>query len=458
MDERTRPADDQVAPDLRRTAPEPAVKVRRSTGRRIVVGLIVVLLIAAGAYQIERWLVGPKAPTGRFVSSGAQSVGAATATLNNVPVLVNALGTVTPIATVTVQSQISGYITQVPFTEGQMVQKGQLLVQIDDRPYIALKAQYEGQLAHDQGLLSQAQMDLKRYQTLAAQNSIAKQQADDQVFIVQQYQGTVKQDQALIDSQTLNIAYCHIVSPITGRIGLRLVDAGNYVQSNSTTGLAVVTELQPITVIFAIPEDDLPAIMPQVNAGTKLQVTVFDRANVKQLAVGAVSAVDSQINTTTGTVNVRAQFDNADNALFPNQFVNAELLVKTLQNAVTVPTAAIQRGAPGATPGGAMGTYVYLVSANDTVSVRQVSVGPTYVAAGNVSMTTIDSGLAAGDHVVTDGADRLRDGLPVRVSSIDGKPVAAPAGGPQAGGRAAGRGSHRGKGSRSQQQGAPADQ
>jgi membrane fusion protein, multidrug efflux system len=458
MDERTRPADDQVAPDLRRTTPEPAVKVRRSTGKRIVVGLIVVLLIAAGAYQIERWLVGAKAPTGRFVSSGAQSVGASTAALNNVPELVNALGTVTPIATVTVQSQISGYITKVPFTEGQMVQKGQLLVQIDDRPYLALKAQYEGQLAHDQGLLSQAQMDLKRYQTLAAQNSIAKQQADDQVFIVQQYQGTVKQDQALIDSQTLNIAYCHIVSPITGRIGLRLVDAGNYVQSNSTTGLAVVTQLQPITVIFAIPEDDLPEIMPQLNAGTKLQVTAFDRANVKQLAVGTVSAVDSQINTTTGTVNVRAQFDNADNALFPNQFVNVQLLVRTLQNAVTVPTAAIQRGAPGATPRGAMGTYVYLVNANNTVSVRQVSVGPTYTAAGNVSMTTVNSGLAAGDHVVTDGADRLRDGLSVRVSSIDGKPVAQPAGGPQAGGRAAGRGGHKGKGGRSQQQGAPANQ
>ncbi len=294
-----------------------------------------------------------------------------------------------------------------------------------------LKAQYEGQLAHDQGLLSQAQMDLKRYQTLAQQNSIARQQSEDQVFIVQQYQGTVKQDQSLIDAQTLNIAYCHIVSPVTGRIGLRLVDPGNYVQPSSATGLAVVTELQPITVIFSIPEDELPDVLPQLNAGTKLQATAFDRANIKQLAVGSVMAVDSQIDTTTGTVRVRAQFDNADNALFPNQFVNVQLLVKTLQNALTVPTAAIQRGSPGATTGGAMGTYVYLVNADSTVAVRQITVGPTYVDPHGSSMTTVESGLAAGDKVVTDGADRLRDGLHVRVSSVDGKqvaPAAVPAG------------------------------
>jgi membrane fusion protein, multidrug efflux system len=424
MDERTR-TDDELAPILRRPAPEPAVKGRAFSKGRVGLGLIVVLLLGFGTYQIVRWMHAPQQTAGRFQpGAAAQSVGASTATLNNVPVLVNALGTVTPIATVTVQSQISGYLTKVGFQEGQTVQKGELLAQIDDRPYVILKAQYEGQLAHDQGLLSQAQMDLKRYQTLAAQNSIAKQQAEDQVFIVQQYQGTVKQDQSLIDAQTLNIAYCHIISPVTGRIGLRLVDPGNYVQPNSTTGLAVVTELQPITVIFSIPEDDLPDIMPQLNAGQKLQVTVFDRANVKKLAVGTVTAVDSQIDTTTGTVKVRAQFDNADNALFPNQFVNAQLLVKTLQNAVTVPTAAIQRGSPGATPGGAMGTYVYLINQNNTVSVRQITVGPTYIAARDVSMTTVESGLSAGDRVVTDGADRLRDGLRVNVTSLDGKQVA----------------------------------
>jgi membrane fusion protein, multidrug efflux system len=456
MDERTR-TDDELAPNLRRTAPEPAVdpivKRRSFSAGRIGFGLIVIVVLGLGIYQIARWVHAPAQPTtGRF-QGAAQSVGAATVVLNNVPIIVNALGTVTPLATVTVQSQISGYLTKVPFTEGQMVQKGQLLAQIDDRPYVILKAQYEGQLAHDQGLLSQAQMDLKRYQTLAAQNSIAKQQAEDQVFIVQQYQGTVKQDQGLIDAQTLNIGYCHIVSPVTGRVGLRLVDPGNYVQSSSTTGIAVVTELQPITVIFSVPEDDLPSIMPQLNAGNKLQVTAFDRANVKQLAVGAVSAVDSEIDTTTGTVKVRAQFDNTDNALFPNQFVNVQLLVQTLQNAVTVPTAAIQRGSPGATPGGAMGTYVYLVNSNNTVSVRQITVGPTFLTADHVSMTTVESGLSAGDHVVTDGSDRLRDGLHVAVSTIDGKQVAptTPTSGPQKGGR-------RGGGRRSQSSGAPSGQ
>ena len=199
MDERTRTTNDDLAPTcagLRRTAPEPVVKARRFTATRIGIGLIVVALLALGAYQIARWVTAAKAPTGRVAVSATQSVGASTVVTNNVPVVVNALGTVTPIATVTVQSQISGYLTKVAFTEGQPVQKGQLLAQIDDRPYVILKAQYEGQLAHDQGLLSQAQMDLKRYQTLAAQNSIAKQQAEDQVFIVQQYQGTVKQDQA----------------------------------------------------------------------------------------------------------------------------------------------------------------------------------------------------------------------------------------------------------------------
>jgi len=456
MDERTRTTEDDLAPSVRRTAPDAPVKGRKRSGLRLVLGLVIVAGLALAAYQIGRWALAPHQAPGRFAQGALQSVGAATVATSNVPVVVNALGTVTPVASVTVQSQISGYLTKVPFKEGDTVQKGDLLAQIDDRPYAILKAQYEGQLAHDQGLLSQAQMDLKRYQTLAAQNSIAKQQAEDQVFIVQQYQGTVKQDQALIDAQTLNIAYCHVVSPVTGRIGLRLVDPGNYVQPNSATGIAVVTELQPITVIFSIPEDDLPKIMPQLNGGAKLQVTAFDRANVKQLAVGSVTAVDSQIDTTTGTVRVRAQFDNTDNALFPNQFVNVRLLVKTLQNAVTVPTAAIQRGAalntaPGATPNATapMSTFVYLINANSTVSVRQIGAGPTYTTAQGASMTAVDSGLAAGDRVVTDGADRLRDGMRVQVASIDGKPATAS---PAA--SATGAGPSGSKGNRSQHSGA----
>jgi multidrug efflux system membrane fusion protein len=451
MDERTRKSDEGLAPNLRRTSPDPIVKGPTFTKTRIVVGLIIVVLLGLGAYQIGRWALAPQPATGRRaqLQAGLQSVGAATVTLNSVPVVVNALGTVTPIATVTVQSQISGYMTNVNFTEGELVQKGAPIAQIDQRPYEVLKAQYEGQLAHDQGLLSQAQMDLKRYQILEQQNSIAKQQAEDQVFIVQQYQGSVKQDQGLVDAQALNIAYCNIISPVTGRIGLRLVDPGNYVQSDSATGLAVITQLQPITVIFSIPEDDLPDVMPQMNSGAKLQVTALDRANVKQLGVGNVIAVDSQIDTTTGTVKVRAQFDNTDYTLFPNQFVNARLLVKTLQNAVSVPSAAIQLGSPGTTPGSPPAPYVYVVDDQSKVQVTQVITGPTFIANNN-SMTAITSGLSQGQRVVTDGADRLRAGLTVNVTTVDGKPVQPAATPPNGPGEKRNRGEGRRSGNGSQ--------
>ena len=219
-----------------------------------------------------------------------------------------------------------------------------------------------------------------RYQKLAEQNSIARQQYEDQIYIVQQYEGTVKLDQAQIDQQKLNVIYCHIVSPVTGRVGLRLVDPGNYVQTTNSTGLAVVTQMQPITVIFPIPEDDLPDIVPQLNTGAIFEVAAYDRANVKLLATGRVIALDSQIDTTTGTVKVRAQFDNPDYALFPNQFVNAQLLVKTLHDVVVVPTAAVQRGAPG--------TYVYVINPDSTVSVRPIKIGPT-----DGPMAAITSGL-----------------------------------------------------------------
>jgi len=368
---------------------------------QIIIGLIIVVGVAFGVREIVTTMH-PGQPSGRR-QIAPQSVGAATIGTGDIRVIVNALGTVTPIATVTVQTQINGQLMEVGFTEGQIVKKGDFLAQIDPRPYQLLQAQYEGQLARDQGVLAQAQVDLARYQRLAEQNSIARQQYEDQVFIVQQDQGTVKLDQALIDQQKLNVLYCHIVSPVTGRVGLRLVDPGNYVQTNNNTGIAVITQMQPITVIFPIPEDDLPEIVPQLKAGATLQVAAYDRANVKELASGRVIALDSQIDTTTGTVKVRAQFDNPDYALFPNQFVNARLLVKTLHDVVTVPTAAIQRGAPGA--------YVYLINANGTVSVRPVKLGPT-----DGPMTAVTSGLNAGERVVTDGTDRLRDGSQVIVA------------------------------------------
>jgi len=409
MDERTRRTDESPAPTVRRSLPLPDVRTLSRSHPRIVLGLIA-LLILFGIYETVHWLrssSGARSPQG-----AAQSVGAATIALGDIRVIVNALGTVTPLATVTVQTQIDGQLMAVAFTEGQMVKKGDLLAQIDSRPYELLQAQYEGQLARDQGILAQAQQDLARYQKLADQNSIARQQYEDQVWIVQQDMGTVKLDQAQVDQEKLNIQYCHIMSPVTGRVGLRLVDPGNYVQVSNATGIAVVTELQPISVIFTIPEDDLPEIMPQYYAGTELEVTAFDRANLHQLAVGKVSAIDNQIDTTTGTVKIRAQFDNTDNALFPSQFVNARLLVETLHNVVRVPSAAIQRGAPGA--------YVYVINADSTVSVRPITTGPV-----DGDLTAVDSGLAAGDRVVTDGTDRLRDGLHVAVAAENGQ---APAG------------------------------
>ena len=403
MDERTRTTDDKTAPELRRTLPTAPVVKSKPRRTKFIVGLIVLIGLAAGGYWAYRsqYATQPASTAQRTVPQvPPQSVGAATVGQGDIRVIVNGLGTVTPIATVTVQTQINGQLLEVGFTEGQLVKKGDFLAQIDPRPYQLLQAQYEGQLAHDQGLLAQSQIDLARYQKLAEQNSIARQQYEDQVYIVQQNQGTVKLDQAQIDQQKLNIIYCRIVSPVTGRIGLRLVDPGNYIQTTVTTGIAVVTQMQPITVIFPIPEDDLPDILPQLNAGTPLEVFAYDRANVKLLATGRVMALDSQIDTTTGTVKVRAQFDNADNALFPNQFVNAQLLVKTLHNVVTVPTAAIQRGAPG--------TYVYVINADNTVSVRSIKTGPT-----DGPVAAVDSGLSVGDRVVVDGTDRLRDGARV---------------------------------------------
>jgi membrane fusion protein, multidrug efflux system len=416
MDERTRTTDEQTAPSLRRTLPAEPVVVKSEPGRgRLILGLIVVGALAAGGYYAYRTQYATQpAPTAQRTVPQAppQSVGAATIAAGDIRVIVNALGTVTPIATVTVQTQINGQFLEVGFTEGQMVKKGDFLAQIDPRPYQLLQAQFEGQLAHDQGLLAQSQIDLARYQKLAEQNSIARQQYEDQVYIVQQNQGTVKLDQAQIDQQKLNIIYCRIVSPVTGRIGLRLVDPGNYIQTTNSTGIAVVTQIQPITVIFPIPEDDLPDVQPQLNAGTPLEVFAYDRANVKQLATGRVMALDSQIDTTTGTVKVRAQFDNADNALFPNQFVNAQLLVKTLHDVVTVPTAAIQRGAPG--------TYVYVINQDNTVAVRPIKIGPT-----DGPMAAVESGLSLGDRVVVDGTDRLRDGARVIVPGARGATPAA---------------------------------
>ncbi len=402
---------------------------------------VLVVLAALIAYATYHFVMTERAPqTGRpHDSVAAQPVGAATIATGDIKVVVTGLGTVTPLANVTVKTQVNGQLTEVAFTEGQIVKKGDFLAQIDPRPYQLAESQYEGQLVHDQGLLDQAKTDLDRYQALLKQNSIARQTAEDQVYLVKQYEGSVKTDQAQIDTQKLNLTYARIVSPIDGRVGLRLVDAGNYVQTTDT-GIAVLTQLHPISVIFTVPEDDIPEIMAQLKAGTPLEVTIYDRANVNQLAVGKVLTIDNQIDTTTGTVKIRAEFDNLDDKLFPNQFVNAQLLIKSLKGVVAAPLTAIQRGAPG--------TYVYLIDADNTVSVRKVKLGPQ-----NDGMVAVTEGLAPGDRVVVDGTDRLRDGAEVFIAASDGVAVGAPDAAKSGAGSGKGKGQHRNHA----QQGAPAE-
>jgi membrane fusion protein, multidrug efflux system len=416
MDDRTHGAKIQASDDtllrddgtgLREDkAMPPGTKTKPGSRLRPIFLLGVAVLLGLGIYRITGTLQAPK-DSGRGGNKTApQPVGVATIGTGDIKVVVNALGTVTPIATVTVKTQVNGQLLEVGFKEGQSVKKGDFLAQIDPRPFQLAEAQFEGQLVHDQGLLDQAKMDLTRFETLVKQNSIARQQAEDQVFIVKQNEGSVKLDQAQIDTQKLNLIYAHIVSPVDGRIGLRLVDPGNYVQTTDS-GLAVVAQMHPITVIFIVPEDEIPAITAVNRDGTGLEVTAYDRANVTPLAVGKVSALDSQIDTTTGTVKLRADFDNLDDKLFPNQFVNVRLLIKSLRGAVTVPASAVQHGAPG--------TYVYVVGADDTVSARTIDLGPL-----DGAMFAVNKGLSPGDRVVVDGADRLRDGAKVLISAAEG--------------------------------------
>lgn len=399
--------------------------------------IILAVLIAAGLGAGWTWWSRPASPPagrgGRSFQFPPQPVGAATIDTGDIRIVLNELGTVTALATVTVKTQINGQLVAVGFTEGQQVKKGEFLAQIDPRPYQVALEQAQGQLAHDQGLLAQAQTNLKRYQTLGRQDSIAQQQVDDQRFLVVQYTGSVQSDQAQVDSARLNLTYCHIVAPLDGQVGLRQVDAGNYVQTSDATGVVVITQMQPISVIFSVPEDALPDIIQRLHAGANLLVDAYDRGNVRLLASGQLATLDNLIDTTTGTLKLRAIFANADGLLYPNQFVNAALLVNTLRNTVRVPVPAVQRGEPG--------TFVYVIAANegagnqsagnDSVSVRPVRLGPTdggYVA--------VLSGLQPGERVVTDGTDRLRDGAVVIVPA----PSQGGQGGPRPDGE---RGRHR---------------
>jgi multidrug efflux system membrane fusion protein len=403
MDDRT------TTTDFIRTQPldRPATpkRVKSKTDRRL--GL---LLLVAGAAAVGWWLYSgqPTTPPARQNAfTATMPVVAAGAVTGDIDITLNGLGTVTSLATVTIKSQISGQLVRVAYQEGQMINKGDLVAEIDSRPYELALAQAEGALERDQALLQAAELDLKRYQDLAKTNAIPRQQLDTQVSLVAQDKGLVISDKAQIDTQKLNIAYCHIVSPVTGRAGLRLVDPGNYVTANDASGMVVITQLQPISVIFTVAEDNLPPIVKRLRAGATLQVTAFDRSGATKLATGTLKTLDNQIDTTTGTLKLRAEFANEDDSLFPNQFVNVRLLIDTLHDATVVPTSAIQRGAPG--------TFVYLVNADNTVAVKPVTLGP---ASGE--RVAIQAGLAPGDRVVVDGADKLRNGARVVVRSADG--------------------------------------
>lgn len=328
------------------------------------------------------------------------------ATKGDIGVYVEALGTVTPVYTVTVTSRVQGEIVKIYYTEGQMVRKGDPLIDIDPRPYEAALTQAQGQLAHDQAVLSEAQIDYDRYKAAYARNAIAQQQVADQEQTVLQDEGTVKNDQGNLDNAKVNLVYTHITSPIDGRVGLRLVDPGNIVQANSTTPLVVITQLQPITVIFSVAEDYLPEIQKQLRAGERMRVDALDRQQETKLATGYLLTLDNEVDPTTGTVKLKAQFDNRDNVLFPNQFVNARLLVKTIQNATLVPTQAVQQSAQGA--------FVYVIKEGGIASMQTIKQGTT-----DGDLTSVD-GIQPGVTVATSGFDKLQDGAKVTIRSGKG--------------------------------------
>jgi multidrug efflux system membrane fusion protein len=356
--------------------------------------LILLLVHHFKAKEAEEKKATQAKPQGASITTGQAKTG-------DINIYVDALGTVTPLYTVTVYSQITGRVMAVHYTEGQMVAKGDPLVDIDPQPYEAMLKQAQGNLEHDQGVLAQARIDLKRYQDAYARNAIAKQQLDDQEQAVVQDEGSVKADQGTVDYDRVQLSYCHIVAPISGKIGLRLVDAGNTIFSGTASTLVVITELQPITVVFNVSEDDLPSVQSQLKGGNTLTVGAYDRANSTQLESGKLTSLDNQVDTTTGTVKFRATFPNKNFVLFPNQFVNARLLLKTLRKVVLVPSAAVQHNGTAA--------FVYVVQQNNTVSVQQVT-----TLTSNEKVTAVQ-GVNAGANLATSGFDRLENGALVSV-------------------------------------------
>ena len=404
-----------AAPGTRAHAPSTWDGIKRWSGDNPRLSRLVWIMLGLAILALVIWAFYPKAQTNSRFNQGAQPVGVATAANAPINVMLNALGTVTPLATATVRPQVGGLLTKLYFTEGQMVKAGDLLAQIDPRPYQAALDQAKGQLAQAQANLTNAKIDLGRYQALAKQNAISNQIVVTQEALVRSDAGVVQSDQAAVETAAINLGYTRIVSPVDGRAGLRQMDIGNIVQAGQTSGIVVVTELSPMSVVFTIPEDNISQIMGRVSQGAVLEADAWDRSQTVKIASGKLATVDNEVDPTTGMIKLRAMFDNTDGKLFPSQFVNIRLLVNTLQNQTVVPVAAIQRGADG--------TFVFLVSPDKTVAQRNVKLG---VQDGD--NVAILSGLKPGDTVVVDGADRLRDGSDIVIPNPSQQKIAAPSG------------------------------